>query len=175
MEDKKLRRMVLTALFAALSAVATLAVRIPTVAGYTNFGDGVVLLGAYLLGPLYGGIAGGVGCALADLLAGYAYYVPGTLLVKGGSAVVAALLLHVFCKGKKPHAGYLVAAGVPAELFMAAGYFAYKALILGKLEGAIASIPGNLMQGVVGIAVSTALFLALSRVPDLEKYFWKGR
>ena len=175
MNDKKLRRLVLTALFAALSAVATMAVRIPTVAGYTNFGDGVVLLGAFLLGPLFGGIAGGVGCALADLIAGYAYYVPGTLLIKGGSAVIAALLLELVLRKRKPHGGHLVAAGLPAELFMAAGYFAYKSLILAKPEAALASVPGNLMQGAVGIALSVVLYLALSRVPDLEKYIWKGR
>lgn len=176
MEDKKLHKLVLTALFAALSCVATMMIRIPTVAGYTNFGDGAVLLGAFLLGPVYGAVAGGVGCALADLLAGYAYYLPGTLLIKGGAAAIAALLLRSLGKrGRNPHAGRLIAAAFPAELFMMAGYFAYKTLILGKPEGALASLPGNGMQALVGIAVSTALYLALSRVPELEKYIWKGR
>ena len=60
--------------------------------GYLNLGDAVVLLGAYLLGPAYGAAAGGVGPALADLLSGYAMYVPGTLVIKALMGLTAALL-----------------------------------------------------------------------------------
>lgn len=52
----------------------------------------MVLLGAYLLGPAYGAVAGGAGPALADLLSGYAMYVPGTLVIKALMGLTAALL-----------------------------------------------------------------------------------
>ncbi len=62
---------VLAAALAALACAATMVVQIPSpTGGYLNLGDAVVLLGAYLLGPAWGALAGGIGPALADLLAG---------------------------------------------------------------------------------------------------------
>ena len=53
------------AVMIALTCVLTLAVKIPTpTKGYLNLGDCAVLLSGWLLGPVYGAIAGGVGSAL---------------------------------------------------------------------------------------------------------------
>ena len=40
--------------------------------------------------------------------------------------------------------------------------------------GAAAGIPADLMQGLVGVAASTALFRLLYKVPALRERFWKG-
>lgn len=45
-------------------------------------------------GPLYGGVAAGFGSGLADVISGYMSYAPGTLVVKGCAAVVAALIFR---------------------------------------------------------------------------------
>ena len=48
--ERRVRMLVLTALFAALSYVATRVLMLPSpTGGYMNLGDTVVLLGAYLL------------------------------------------------------------------------------------------------------------------------------
>ena len=96
MKHDKLIKLVLAALFAALTCVATMLIHIPMPAtnGYINLGDGMVLLGAFLLGPAYGFAAGGLGSMLADLLLGYASYAPGTFIIKGLTALVAALILR---------------------------------------------------------------------------------
>ncbi|MBO5489614.1 MAG: ECF transporter S component, partial [Eubacterium sp.] len=80
-----IQKIALTALFAALTCVATMVIRIPVPAtgGYLNLGDGFVILCGILLGPAYGFLAAGIGSGLADLLAGYTQYVPGTFLIKG--------------------------------------------------------------------------------------------
>ena len=85
MKHQKLYRLVLAALFAALTFVATNIIRVPIPAtdGYINLGDCVVLLGAFLLGPVYGAAAGGIGSALADILSGYAVFAPGTFVICG--------------------------------------------------------------------------------------------
>lgn len=92
MKHERLVRLVLAALFAALSCVATMLIHVPLPAtnGYINLGDGMVLLGGFLLGPLYGFAAGGLGSMLADLLLGYAAFAPGTFVIKGLSALIAA-------------------------------------------------------------------------------------
>ena len=62
MNHEKLQKLILAALFAALTYVATNIIHIPTPAtnGYVNLGECMVLLGAFLLGPLYGAAAGGI-------------------------------------------------------------------------------------------------------------------
>ena len=97
--NETIRMLVLSAMFAALCCVTTMLVQFPTVAGYTNIGEGMCLLAGLVLGPWYGFFAAGIGSGLADLLAGYAHYVPGTFIIKGLVALVAALLLPTgrFC------------------------------------------------------------------------------
>ncbi len=175
MKSDKLKKLILTALMIALVCVATMVIHIPTVAGYANLGDGLVLLSAFLLGPWYGLLAGGLGSALADFLSGYAYYVPGTFLIKGGMALITALLLHsLHSDGGRLSLRHTLFSAVPAELFMVVGYFLYKAFILGRFASALTSIPSNLMQGLVGVAVAAALTHALYAVPALREHFWKG-
>ena len=69
MNDKKIRKLVLAALLAALVCVATMVVQIPSpMQGYVNLGDCFVLLSGWLLGPGYGAAAAGIGSMLVDLL-----------------------------------------------------------------------------------------------------------
>ena len=94
MSHVKIRKLVLAALFAALCTVMTLVIQIPSpMQGYVNLGDCAVLLSAWVLGPVYGGVAAGTGSMLADLFSGYAHYAPGTFLIKLCMAVAAALIL----------------------------------------------------------------------------------
>ena len=93
--NETIRMLVLSAMFAALCCVTTMLVRFPTVAGYTNIGEGMCLLAGLVLGPWYGFFAAGIGSGLADLLAGYAHYVPGTFIIKGLVALVAMMPLIV--------------------------------------------------------------------------------
>lgn len=58
MSDKKVQKLVVSALMAALTYVATMVVQIPSpMNGYVNLGDCFVLLSGWLLGPWYGGAA----------------------------------------------------------------------------------------------------------------------
>lgn len=171
MQDKRLWRLVQTALFAALSCVATMVVHIPVPAtgGYLNLGDAFVLLGALLLGPACGFAAGGVGSMLADLLAGYPQYAPGTLLIKGLSGLAAVLLWRAL-GGKKPgrHLPALAAACLTGEAVMVLGYFVYEAWALGYGLGAAAAVLGNAVQGAVGALLAVPLYGQLRR---LHRYF----
>ncbi len=80
MTGKNIRKLVLAALLAALTAVATMIIRIPTpTQGYIHLGDGMVLICGILLGPGLGALAAGIGSMMADLIGGYMAWVPGTL------------------------------------------------------------------------------------------------
>ena len=167
MTDKKIRKMILAAMLAALVTAATMVVRIPSPTnGYANLGDCFVLLAGWLLGPWYGAAAGGIGSMLSDLLSGYAYYAPVTLIVKGLDAFVAAEIYGAM-RGRR---GAMLLSGAAGELLMAAGYFGYNALLMGKGLSAALSIPGNLIQGALGIAAGSLLMTVTHRAHLTEKW-----
>ena len=77
MTGKNIRKLVLAALLAALTAVATMIIRIPTpTQGYIHLGDGMVLICGILLGPGLGALAAGIGSMMADLIGGYMAWCP---------------------------------------------------------------------------------------------------
>ena len=172
-------KIVLTALFAALICVATMLVQIPIPAtgGYANLGDGVILICAHLISPLYAVIAAGLGSMLADLLAGYASFAPGTLVIKAGVALIATLIFNRFGRGRKTGAqiAAMVVGAVLAEAFMVLGYFAYEALFMGFGLGAAGSIPGNIGQGVVGAVIGCVVAPILSRSSEVVELMNRTR
>ena len=77
--SENLKKLTLAGALAALTTVFTLLIQIPSpTKGYINLGDTVVNIAAWVLGPLYGGAAAGIGSALADLISGYTVYAPAT-------------------------------------------------------------------------------------------------
>ena len=166
MKDKTVRKLVFAALFAALSYVATMVIRIPTpIGGYIHAGDAVVLLAGFLLGPWWGAAAAGIGSGLADLIASYVPYVPGTFAIKFIVALVAGCLLRSSFIRSTPLRA--VVSGVIGEVLMVLGYLAYEALALGYGAAAVGGVPMNLIQGAFGVVAGSALYIALSKT----KYF----
>ena len=169
MKDKTIRKLVLSAMFAALSCAATLVIQIPIATGYLNFGDGLCLLAGWILGPWYGFAAAGLGSALADLLAGYGAYVPATFAIKGLVALLAALLLRLVWKEGMPAVWQLALSALPAEAAMVLGYFSFETLVLGEAAAAAAAVPNNLLQAAAGIVLAALLEQAVCRVPGLMR------
>ncbi len=161
MKNKKLRLLVQTALLAAMTTVATMVIQIPVGGGYVHPGDSVVLLCAWLLGPIPGAVAGALGAGLADTLSGYALYVPATAVIKALMGLCAGGL---FARMKNRTAGRMIG-GAVAGIVMVLGYFIYEAFILGLGLGAAASIPANLFQALFGLAAAAALLRPMGRLP----------
>lgn len=160
MRDRKTKLLVFSALFAALCCVTTLVPHIPTpLGGYIHAGDALVILSAFVLGPLWGALAAGLGSALADIVTGYMLYAPGTFVIKALMALIAGLILRGAPFRKTAVNAML--AGLTAELFMVCGYFIYEYFFLGYGPGVIANVPMNAIQGAFGMIAGTALFLAL--------------
>lgn len=160
--QRKTKKIVLAALIAALTCVATMVVKVPSpMKGYINLGDCVVLAGGWLLSPVWGFLSGGLGSALSDVLSGYMTYAPATFLIKGLMAIVAHYgfkLLHNKC-------GNLVArviSGVAAEILMIAGYFVFEGFLYG-FGPVVVNIPANAVQGAAGVAIGIVLMKALEQ------------
>lgn len=132
MNSIKIKRLVFAALFAALACAATfIHIPVPSMTnGYVNLGDCFVLLAGFCLGPVYGGLAGGIGSALTDLLGGYFLYAPATLIIKFLMAFCAALLSKALKKHMPSPAAFVISSAV-GEVIMIGGYFVYELFLYG--------------------------------------------
>jgi uncharacterized membrane protein len=169
-------------------------IKIPTpTMGYIHPGDAVVLLSGFLLGPLYGGLAAGIGSMFADLFSGYVSYAPATLIIKALTAIFAVLiataLQKVLNKAKVEDtlsAKAMILTVLPASLigeaFMVLGYFVFEIFLMGLSAGdgfssaslaagaasAVAGIPFNIVQGLFGAVIATILYPVLKKnIKDL--------
>lgn len=152
----KTQKIVVSAMLAALVCVATMIIKIPSpLKGYLNLGDCVVLLSGWLLSPVYGFLAAGIGSALADLFSGYVVYAPATFVIKGLMAVAAYFCFkHMHTKlGNLPSR---IISGIIAEIIMTAGYFVFEGFMYGFVPS-LANIPANAVQGVAGLILGTIL------------------
>ena len=167
--NNNLKKLILAALFAALSCVATMSIRIPTpgTGGYIHPGDAIVILSGVILGPVWGFLAGGIGSALSDLIGGYFVYVPITFMIKGLVALAAGLLYQKVGKTQKSRYAAVVLGGVADIILVAGGYFVCEYFIYGA--GAAASIPANIIQGIGGLVISCILYPIMISIPNVRQ------
>lgn len=170
MKIKKLQRLVTAALFTAIICIATFYVKFPLPAqtGYYNLGDCFVLLAGFLLSPVYGALAAGIGSALADILSGFVQYAPATFVIKALMAVAAYFIFRVL--SKKSFIAKLIG-GIAAEAVMVLGYFGYEAVILSYGISAAANILPNTIQGITGIASAIAVATVIEKNKTLNSFF----
>ncbi|MGP6139470.1 ECF transporter S component [Jeotgalibaca sp. A127] len=157
MKRNNTHQMVMFAMFASLTTVMTLLFRIPipNAQGYLNIGDAVLLLAALIMGPAAGFWVGAIGSALADMIAGYAMYMPFTFLVKGLEGFFAGVIY-------KKTGNTILAVFIPA-LWMATGYFFTDWLLYGT-AAAVAAVLMNILQGIVGAVIALILFKILDPI-----------
>lgn len=171
--NSNLKKIVMTALFAALACIATMSIRIPTpgTGGYIHPGDAIVILSGIVLGPVYGLLAGGIGSAMSDLLGGYFVYVPITFAIKGLVALVSGLIFQKLGKDNKSRYMAVILGGIVDIIFVAGGYFICELPMYGS--GAAASIPANIIQGVSGLIIACVLYPVLIAIPDVRQEAYK--
>ena len=161
-----LKLLTYSALFAALIFLATsyLSIRLP-VMGYVHLGDGLILLAAALLPTPYAIGAAVVGAGIADLMAGYALYLPATVVIK------ALTVLFVSIKTKNVVSRRNLFAIIPSTILCVGGYYAYEALISKSFVVPLGSLPLNLMQSICGGVVFVVLGLLIDKNRGLSKIF----
>lgn len=123
----------------------------------------MIFITALLLGPKAGFIAGGLGSALADILLGFAFWAPWTLIVKGIEGFIVGFIGHSsFLQHKKITLNVVIAL-IAAALWMILGYFIAGGFMVG-FEAALGSVPGNFMQGGVSIIIALPLAYILGEI-----------
>ena len=155
-EKNATQKIVMAALLAAVTCVATMIIKIPSpLKGYLNLGDCVVLLAGWMLSPMYGFLAAGLGSALADLFLGYVMYAPVTFIIKGAMALVAYYGFKLLHKKLGKLASRIITGSV-AETVMILGYFVFEGVLYG-FGPSVANIPANAVQGIAGLILGCIL------------------
>lgn len=168
MEHSKTLEITMTALFIALTYVATafINVRIPFLAangGLIHLGNIPLFVAAALCGRKTGAIAGAFGMALFDLSCGWVAWAPFTFVVCGLIGFTYGSIAGAECKKVRLILGVLAAAVIKV-----AGYYVAEGVIYGNWIVPLTSIPGNLVQiGVAGM-IAVPLILVL-------KGYWNKR
>jgi energy-coupling factor transport system substrate-specific component len=150
----------LAAILIALTAVFTLVIRIPITAtgGYFNFSDVVIYFSSFTFGPWVGLIAGGIGTGLADPLGGFAAFAPLSFLAHGLEGLAAGAI------GQKGTPGRLILGLLAGTALMVGIYLLGEGLFYGIGWGAaLAEVPWNLLQNLVGGLVGIPLFYAVRK------------
>lgn len=68
-----------------------------------HIGNAFVVLSAYLLGGVYGGLSGAVGLSIADIVGGYAASAPRTFITKLVIGLIVGLVAHKIAKLSDEH------------------------------------------------------------------------
>lgn len=152
----KTQKIVISALLASLVCVATMLIKIPSpLKGYLNLGDCVVLLCGFILSPLYGFLAAGIGSALADVFSGYVLYAPATFAIKGAMALIVYFGYKLLSKKLPKRVSQLISC-IVAEVVMVLGYFVFEGFLYG-FGPSLVNIPANAVQGLAGLILGIIL------------------
>ncbi len=190
MTNMKTRRLVYTAMFAVINFVAFTygKITIPITAGTStaiHIANAVVVLSAWFLGPVYGGLSGAIGLSIADVLdPRYIVSAPKTFLLKfliGLIAGVTARHFHLKEKTDRKEIILITTTSAIAALGFnviadpIVGYF-YRNYLLGIPQDAAKIIAtwvagATAINAVACVFVSVILYLALykSFLPRLPK------
>ena len=161
--NNQTQNLAITGLLMSLVTVGTMMISIPVPAthGYVHGGDMMIFLAAVLFGKRKGALAGGIGSAIADLLLGYSQWIIPTLIVKGLMGYVIGALTN---GDTEP---ILTSRNISAMslgvLWMTFGYYIAGGFMLGSFAGALAGVPGDLLQGTAGMILFIPIGIALKR------------
>ena len=156
--DNKIFKITMTGLFAAMSYVVFtfLQFKITLPGGDAtsiHLGNAVCVLGALLLGGLYGGIGGAVGMTIGDLLDPvYVVYAPKTFILKLCIGLITGFIAH--------RIGGLAFNVIFDPLL---GYY-YKLFILGKPAASLAlvwNISSTTINAVISAVASVVIYMPL--------------
>jgi uncharacterized membrane protein len=125
-------KITLAAIFAALMFVVTSLIPpipIPATGGYFNLGETSIYVAALLFGPFVGAFPGGIGAMLADIYLGYAFFAPGTLIIKGVEGAIVGFLNIKLKKYISNPTVRAIISVIVGGLEMVAGYFLYETFL----------------------------------------------
>lgn len=161
-QSSKLKLITLTAMFAALTTIFTVFIKIPTPFGYVHAGDAIIYIGASILPFPFGLIIGTIGGALADIISGYAVWAIPTAIIKTLNAVPFVICAKYITSNKIINSKNLLML-IPTTIVTVGGYFVAN-MILYDYTAAVAELFAGWIQPAIAIVLYVAIGLSLDSI-----------
>ncbi|WP_419960444.1 ECF transporter S component [Psychrobacillus sp. BM2] len=160
--------LIITSMLIALVFIATvmLNIKLPITAngGLVHLGTAVLFISSILFGPKKGAIAGALGMGLFDLVGPWILWAPITFLARGLQGYIVGKI--AWSKGRNGSSLALnLFATIVSIPFMLGVYYLGEAIIFKSWIVPAASIPGNIVQNVVGLCVAIPVCVVLKKIP----------
>lgn len=159
------KKLVVNALFIALTFVATMFIniRLPLMGngGLIHLGNVPLFLAAIVFGKKTGALAGALGMGLFDLVSGWTAWAPFTFVIVGAMGYVAGLISEKL--KERPVIGNSVAM-FTALIIKIVGYYFAEVLLYQNWIVPFGSIPGNVMQVVVAAIIVLPIAGGLKKI-----------
>lgn len=170
----KTRKLTLTALCAALIAVFTAFVKVPTGIneGYVHLGDTFIYLSACLLPMPYAVVSAAIGGALADILAGAAVWAPFTAIIKALNVIPFALI-YTLKATKSPQKIVnkgTVCMPVVSGVITVFGYLLAESFLY-NFPSALTSVPFSIIQAVGSAILFYVIGISLDKMNFKNRFF----
>ena len=153
------------AIMSALVFIATYLIKIPSLNGYTHIGDSMIIISALILGKKKGALAAGLGASLCDLLSGYMQYIIATFFIKAIMVIIICTIVEKLIN--KTKLAWIIGSIIGCT-FQVIGYCLVETVMYG-FAAAIASVPGNIIQSIVGIVLAVVLAAVLEKSNVLKR------
>lgn len=165
--NKQLKLLVISALFAAMTTVLTLFLKIPVGKGYIHLGDSIIYLAACILPAPYAIFVAGIGGALADAFGGYAIYIIPTFIIK------ALITMPYTSKKDTVLTNRNILSVIIASIITITGY-SITGLLLYGWAGVLAGLLGDTIQA-VGSAVVFLIFAITLDNMKFKQRIWQEK
>ncbi|MFJ7734629.1 ECF transporter S component [Lysinibacillus sp. NPDC097231] len=165
--------LVITSILAALVFVATMFINLKLPfgqGGLIHLGTSMLFISAILFGPKKGALAGAIGMGLFDIVGGWLIWAPTTIISRAlQGAIVGKMAWSKGHTGDNIKLNILGAvASMPA---MMAVYYIGQAIMFNSWVAPMASIPGDIIQNVVGLIIAIPVCVVLKKTPYFRKNF----
>lgn len=159
--------LIITSLLIALVFVSTvfLNIKLPITAngGLVHLGTAMLFIASILFGPKKGALAGAIGMGLFDLMGGWALWAPITIVARGLQGYIVGKI--AWSNGRKGDSlVFNLIATIVSMPFMIAVYFIGEGILYNNWIAPLASIPGDLVQNILGVLVAIPVCVALKKV-----------
>lgn len=165
--------LVITAILAALVFVATMFINLKLPigqGGLIHLGTSMLFISAILFGPKKGALAGAIGMGLFDIVGGWLIWAPTTIISRALQGFIVGKI--AWSKGHKgDHIGFNILGAVVSMPVMIAVYYIGQAIMFNSWVAPMASIPGDVIQNIVGLMIAIPVCVVLKKTPYFKKNF----
>lgn len=169
----KVLDLVITAILAALVFVATVFINIKLPfgqGGLIHLGTTMLFISAILFGPKKGALAGAIGMGLFDIVGGWLIWAPTTIIARALQGFIVGKI--AWSNGHKGDSIDLNILGAVISMpAMIAVYYFGQAIMFKSWIAPMASIPGDIIQNVVGLLIAIPVCIMLKKTAYFKKNY----